>query len=489
MNIINNEEITYFSESSKNINRAYPKFNDTETICLNDSVGRKLAEDVYSKLDYPETEQAACDGYMMNIHADITSLDQFRQIDVEGLKTVGRLISGEDPYILKSENEYASPISAFRKVGSIANTVIPTDEYLQWSLAPTLRKNKPQGAQNIKQGSGLIQIGAHYKKEQLVLKKYDIISKSKKALLKQAGVTQVTVYKNIKIVILYLGYELEYLNFNLELEYIKDCMDSWGYEYEVIKLKPYHSTKIEYPSSIATDFIEFQKEKDRIIKEYDYIIACGLTMQSDFANSGFNKILGSFRKLNEPVGSLLSRDGYSGPPSYYHLTSRHGSPKVETVKVFADNGRQIGIKSLQHDKETIISYVLGYILEVIINMNLYVKSSISQRLYGQPSIPEWKIGQLTKDFDLLQDTKVLWGQYHFFNDDQLTSKVGGFDQNLPTKAKLYNMPQISILNIKDPNPDQISFMQDCNCFIPIWRTSKKESLNLKAGDYIYYLEI
>ena len=93
----------------------------------------------------------------------------------------------------------------------------------------------------------------------------------------------------------------------------------------------------------------------------------------------------------------------------HHIISRHGSPKVETVKVFADNGRQIGIKSLQHDKETIISYVLGYILEVIINMNLYVKSSISQRLYGQPSIPEWKIGQLTKDFDLLQDTKVLWG--------------------------------------------------------------------------------
>lgn len=109
MEIINQKDINFFAHSIKENLRHMPLLHLTETIPLDQSLGRKLAEDVYSQKDYPEIEQASVDGFILNIQGNIVSIEQFNALD---RKTIGRLGLGENPYIPKNNHDFISPITS-----------------------------------------------------------------------------------------------------------------------------------------------------------------------------------------------------------------------------------------------------------------------------------------------------------------------------------------------------------------------------------------
>jgi len=130
-----------------------------------------------------------------------------------------------------------------------------------------------------------------------------------------------------------------------------------------------------------------------------------------------------------------------------------------------------------YEDKAVMSYLPGYILDVIVNMHLFVKPTILQRMYGKPYLPEWKLGVLTHDFNFeIEESyqqKILW--------TFVTRTIYGELNKITTQE----IPELKIITVENERPDMLHFMKDCNCFIPVMA----ENNQLKAGDYLYYLEI
>lgn len=110
-------------------------------------------------------------------------------------------------------------------------------------------------------------------------------------------------------------------------------------------------------------------------------------------------------------------------------------------------------------------------------MHIFIKPTILSHLYNKPVQPEWKIGVLNHDFDYQGITdsqhRFFWGyasDVHYGKDGEMsTTKIA----------------EIKIIKVENERPDMLSFFSECNCFIPVIN----EDMQLKAGDYFYYLEI
>ncbi|RZG72110.1 MoeA protein, partial [Acinetobacter sp. WCHAc060025] len=235
MKIKNSNFVRHNLSQQSFINNFMPKSNYTEIVNLQNSIGSKVAEDVCAYQEYPLVALSAIDGKMLSIKQDITSIEQYKAIKD---RVLGLLIYGEDPFEVKTDSDFIAPISAYMKIGKIANTVIRTEQMLPWFNAAFLMPDKGDILVGIKKGQGVIESGSDYKKDNTILVKNDVITSSKKALLKQSGVKEVIVYKSIRIAVLCVDYDLEDMNNRLEFEYIQDCMKSWGYDFKAIIIKP-----------------------------------------------------------------------------------------------------------------------------------------------------------------------------------------------------------------------------------------------------------
>ena len=97
-------------EEAKNLVEKNCRVLPSEVLPLFETLGRVLAEDVYSKVDIPGFPQSAMDGYAVNCSGDIEKGDQFRVVaevqagdrGVLPAEAAGRrdLRSGRDPALL-----------------------------------------------------------------------------------------------------------------------------------------------------------------------------------------------------------------------------------------------------------------------------------------------------------------------------------------------------------------------------------------------------
>lgn len=141
--------------------------------------------------------------------------------------------------------------------------MISEEQHDQWKHAVLCETGKTEKVQDIQKGLGLIPIGSLYKKGQIVLNKNSIISHSKKALLKQAGISELSVYKMPKLAVLKVSYDLEYFNNDLEFDYIKNCMSSWGFNFDVLNIKPCALMK---PLKFRSISLIFQRKLMKFLK-------------------------------------------------------------------------------------------------------------------------------------------------------------------------------------------------------------------------------
>lgn len=477
MEIKNKEYINYNLWQQEQISKMMPISKLTEKIPLTESLGRKTATDIYAKHAYPSVALSKINGMMLNIKNDITTLEKYKEI--KPISFLQILMNGENPYLIKEKNDYISSIAPYIKIGTIANTVISLEQYSPWFRAAYLTPEKGDVLKDIKKGTGIIDIGTDYNENDLILKKDSIITNSKKSLLRQAGLKEIEVYKKIRFAVLCVDYELEKLNKNFELQYIQDCMQSWGYDFEVIKVKPFKNVPPNSENSdesVANNFENYSKNIKQLTQNYDYIVACGL------ANNNYFNQVGLLRSINE-LRKLYSQGAYNQKiqliGNHFKLFSGPLRSPVyrEDIKLYNNQGNLVVQRTMTYEDKAVMSYIPGYILDIIVNMHLIVKPTILQHMYQNPSLPEWKIGRLTLDYSVNMDEgykyKFLWAYVsHTTYDEKL---------RIVTKVT----PELKIIDIKNERPDMLNFINECNCFIPI----TNNEVQLKAGDYYYYIEI
>ena len=474
MDIVNKIYIQQLFKQHEKIFRHLPKSDAIETIPIADSLGRKLAEDVYAKKEYPDVALAALDGEMINLKEDLS--DEKKLDNFPNLLFTATLGSGVNPYRVNRINEYIASISKFMKVGNIANAVIPLDDYLAYVTKKTaLNKNK-----NIKIGTGLISTGSDYKVGDLILKKNDFINLPKKMLLKQANIEEVMVYyKSKKIALLCVDYDLVDLNSRFEFEYIQECVKSWGFSFDILKVKPFRRGNAVIPNEDANLTVSLEKydiDIEEIIKEYDFTISCGLDFNRILSQVGLNARFGS-NTIDEQNNIPIKNQSIGS--SYYFVKGRQPRSPIKRVNVTYNNEKGFPYYNTQYVYEDngVLFYTPGYILDMIVNMHMITKPALLSYLNNKPMQPEWKFGVLTHDCDVLVEEghskKILWAY--------VTDVV--YDRYQEYKIKY--APEIKIITVEDERPDMLSFMKDCNCFVPI----TVGCTQLKAGDYLYYLEI
>lgn len=475
MDIRNKKYISDNAGVLEYLNRVMPISDLTETILLEDSLGRKVAEDIYACLDYPSTELSAISGIMFNIKDNINTIEQFKKI--ENIQFFGNLQNGNNPYNVKCSTEYLTNIPPYVKIGSIGNTVITVEHYIPW-LSNIHSKNENYNLDIIKKGEGIIKIAKDYKKSSLVLKKDDIVNNTKKALLRQAGVESFLVYKKMNFAILCVDYDLEDFNKNFELEYIKDCMDSWGYQYSLIKVKPHRNKPTTLSiddANITTDFKTYTNNIREITKNFDYIVACGLAIDSNIVQLGLLRPINELKVIKNQ--SINSKKHLMGGCFQIMVGELNNPVRKENIKYYDSRGTVVNQKLKIYEDRAILSYIPGYILDIVLNMHLIVKPTILNKLYQKVFLPEWKIGKLIEDYEFKSDGdynyKILWAYFSKTTFDE--------NNNIITKP----IPEVKIIHLENERPDQLNFMKECNCFIPLVNTENK----LKAGDYFYYLEI
>lgn len=479
MQIKNSNYVQRNLDQQTRISYSMPKSKFAEILDLQASLGRRLSEDIYAEREYPPVALSAINGKILNIKQDITTVEQYKEIKD---RVLGVLRLGENPFEVRTDLDFIAPISEYMKVGHFANTVITLEQMLPWFNAAFLSPQEGDVLVEIKKGQGVIEPGNDYKQDKIVLAKDEVITSSKKALLKQSGVDQVIIYKDIRIAVLCVDYDLENMNNRIEFEYIQDCLKSWGYEFEILRIKPHKDTPVQNydktinDASIAEEFKIYIKNIQQITKEYDYIVACGLV------DNGYFHQLGLLRGINE-LYKIYEHGAYNQKIQFIAnhfkmFTGKSRTPeKRETENFFNENGLPIGQKSILYEDRAVMSYIPGYILDVIVNMHLFVKPKILQRMYGKPFLPNWKVGLLTHAYTFKIEEgykqKILWAY--------VTQTIYGELNRITTKE----IPELKIITVENERPDMLHFMKDCNCFIPLLG----EDHELKAGDYLYYLEI
>lgn len=479
MNIKNEKFMAEMYLQCRSFLKNMPNPRHTEVIPLEQALGRRLAEDVFAQTEYPNIALSAVAGSMLMLKENITSVEHYETLLHSRPSVDWNVLNwGGNPYKIEAEGEYKLPTDIYMPIGRIANTVISTQQELPW-LDGSLGTNENLDAlEEIRIGSGLIEVGADYKANDLTLKREEMITASKKALLRQAAVKQVTVFKKVRVAIALVDYDLEETNKDIELEYIQDCLSTWGFDYDVFKIKPFKRQipqgKIVEDAGIATDYSEFETKLKQLTQDYDYVVGCGLEDKQVLNSLGlfatpFVRVLensGSdkFARIGKRIKIMMGNPRSPAIKENIRLYNEKGIPQVTIGKLYQDCG--------------LIGYVPGRTLDIIVNMHLYIKPTLLSLISVKVKEPEWKVGRLVNDYTLNMDDKfsdtIIWA--HVIHED--TYELSG-----PRNAGIY--PELTIIEIEEQRPDFLKLLNQCNCFIPV----RNNETEFKNGDFFFYLEI
>ncbi|NHB59506.1 MoeA protein [Acinetobacter sp. 194] len=478
MNIKNEKFMAEIYLQCRSFVKNMPNPRHTEVIPLEQALGRRLAEDVFAQTEYPNIALSAVAGSMLMLKENITNVEHYQTLLHSRPSVDWNVLNwGGNPYKIEAEGEYKLPTDIYMPIGRIANTVISKQQESPWLDASLGTNENLDPLEEIRIGSGLIEVGSDYKANDLILKREEMITASKKALLRQADVKEVTVFKKVRVAIALVDYDLEETNKDIELEYVQDCLSTWGFDYDVFKIKPFKRQipqgKIVEDAGIATDYPEFKEKIEQLTHDYDYVIACGLEDKQIYGNLG---LLASFRTLADhgyPTKNRLVGNRFK------MIIGEARSPAIkEDIRLYNEKGiPQVTIGKLYQDFG-LIGYIPGRTLDIIVNMHLYIKPTLLSLISVKVKEPEWKVGRLVHDYTLKKNDKftetIIWA--HVMHED--TYELSG-----PRYAGIY--PELTIVDIEEERPDFLKLLNQCNCFIPV----RNNETEFKNGDFFFYLEI
>ncbi|EDM24045.1 molybdopterin molybdotransferase MoeA [Caminibacter mediatlanticus TB-2] len=222
-----------------------------ESVFINEALGRFLAEDIYAKRNSPAFSNSAMDGF------------GFKYSNNKKFKIIKTIYAGDKFDDFEIKDDECVKIMTGAKIPKDVNTVIPiencievNDEYI---VIPEIKK-----------GANIRIKGEEVKKGELLLEKGEEITPEVIALLVREGITNIKVYKKIKIAILSTGNELKE-PFEIASEDEVYNINS----YSVSALFKKHNFEVDLVGIVGDDLEETIKEISKLKDSYDVIISSG----------------------------------------------------------------------------------------------------------------------------------------------------------------------------------------------------------------------
>ena len=190
-----------YLQAKKILKKAKIKIRDEE-IFINDSLNRVVSKDILSTSDYPLSDNAAFDGFVINSN-DTKALNKK---NIKHFRIIGSIAAGNKPLNKKVKKFETAEIMTGGVIPKMFNTIVPIE---QINFYPN--KKNPRSIiidQKIRKFNHIRFKGSDYKKNQLVIKKGTIIRSNHILALKTLGVKKIKVKKKLNILFFSTGNEI-----------------------------------------------------------------------------------------------------------------------------------------------------------------------------------------------------------------------------------------------------------------------------------------
>ncbi len=173
----------------------------SETILSRDSLYRICSENIYSKSNYPNSDNTALDGFAINSF-ETKYASNANKIKLKILKTVA---AGDNPKIKKITKRTCIEVMTGAVIKKPFNTIIP---YEKSKVMRIKNFNYLVVNKKINKFNNFRFAGSDYKRGQVVIKKGHIIKPSDILILKTLGIKNIKVKKKLNIIIFATGNEI-----------------------------------------------------------------------------------------------------------------------------------------------------------------------------------------------------------------------------------------------------------------------------------------
>ena len=197
-----NEELTSLETARKVISRKAKRINNIEVISLENSEGRVLAESLISKINIPNYNNAAVDGFAFNF-------DELKKKN-RLLKNIGSSSPGK-PFLKKIDS--GESIEIFTGSYLISRTKKCPDTVVMRENCQ-IKDNMLNIIKIPKKGSNIRLMGEDIKKGKVIMKKGEKIRPVDLGFISSIGISKLKVYKKVKVGIFSSGNELSTNNMN-----------------------------------------------------------------------------------------------------------------------------------------------------------------------------------------------------------------------------------------------------------------------------------
>ncbi|MGN2484293.1 molybdopterin-binding domain-containing protein [Acinetobacter calcoaceticus] len=395
------------------ININLPKGDLKETVELDDAINQVNASDVYALQDYPLHNLSGYTGWAINSEITQTASKESPLLITSWYYWGQQLYRSINPYKLDLKAPSLLEIPAYTKLPESLDAVIAEqDERLD--LSDTDAK-KITGS--ILAMHGVIPKGSIFKQGDVILKQDEKITPEKLIALRRAGVKELSIYKNPKILIVSM-HSFDKDEMSEESLYVKDILKTWGYEHVEIKLlKPerfdaaFNSLKKDnepaLDDSLTTsrdDYIKFFEEHT---SNFDVILCC--TYQNNRSSLFQLEKLPIFDQSS--MSSALNTRCIPANEIKILKGKDRTPPSRETVQIYDESGNHKGMRVVvTEDKATIIN-LPGDIQDIAILMHTFVKYILNKHISDFFDHAYFKS---KADIEIVPDTtnrKLLWGSY------------------------------------------------------------------------------
>ena len=173
----------------------------SESILTKDSLYRICSDNIYSKFNYPASDNSAFDGFGL-ISRETKNASNRNKINFKILKTIA---AGDNPNIKNVPKNSCVEVMTGAIISKPFDTIIP---YEQSVLVKNKNNNYLRINKKIPKFKNLRFAGSDYKKGQIIIKKGELIKPSDILLLKTLGIKKIKVYKKIKVIFFATGNEI-----------------------------------------------------------------------------------------------------------------------------------------------------------------------------------------------------------------------------------------------------------------------------------------
>jgi len=190
-----------YEQSKKILKKAIIKIKD-ESIVSVSSLNRVTSSNIYSKINYPTSDNAAFDGFAVN-SSDTKKIS--KKLPKE-FKIIGSIAAGSKPFKKKIKKFDAVEIMTGGVLPKGFDTIIPIEQIIFYPNKT--KKNSILISKKISKNNHVRFKGSDYKKNELVIKKSTIIHPNHILALKTLGIKNIKVKKKINILFFSTGNEI-----------------------------------------------------------------------------------------------------------------------------------------------------------------------------------------------------------------------------------------------------------------------------------------